>query len=339
LLAAAAGLCLGLAYDMRYTQVLLALSFVLLGLRLPGWRARLRFYALAGAAALAAALPDLWYHQWAFGGPFQTGSEELRHFSPANVWPMTQALWVELSRPGEVTWPWLWLLAAVGAVALWRAHGRWLLALLSGPALVVAFHLFYGYLRLRDLLPQYPLVAVFVAAGAAGILGWTARATVRRAPRARGLAVAGMLVAIALAVAARTEPALGMPFSPGFSTFGYLQPAQRAAFDRLGARIPPDAVVAATLNSGPVELYAERLAFRPGDWDVTQGLTFVEGLLARGRPVYVLDDGVALQPLLERLRTQRQLTEVERLPLPYFYPGGGSLNQDVVLYQVVVHDR
>jgi hypothetical protein len=275
----------------------------------------------------------------AFGGPFQTGSEELRHFAPANVWPMAQAMWAELSLPGEITWPWLWLLAAAGAAVLWRAHGRRLLALLSGPALVIAFHLFYGYLRLRDLLPQYPLIVVFVAVGAAGALAWTASATATWAPRARGLAVSAVLIAIALAVAARTEPALGMPFSPGFSTFGYLQPAQRASFDRLAERTPPDAVVAATLNSGPVELYAERLAFRPGDWDVAQGLAFVEGLLARGRPVYVLDDGVALQPLQGRLRAQGRLVEVERLPLPYFYPGGGSLNQDVVLYQVVAHDR
>jgi hypothetical protein len=252
---------------------------------------------------------------------------------------MAQAMWAELSRPGEIAWPWLWLLAAAGAAALWRAHGRWLLTLLSGPALVIAFHLFYGYLRLRDLLPQYPLVAASVAVGAAGTLAWTARATATCVPRVRGLAVSAVLIAIALAVAARTEPALGMPFSPGFSTFGYLQPAQRAAFDRLAARTPPDAVVAATLNSGPVELYAERLAFRPGDWDVAQGQVFVEGLLARGRPVYVLDDGVALVPLLERLRGQRWLVEVERLPLPYFYPGGGSLNQDVILYQVVAYDR
>jgi hypothetical protein len=141
-------------------------------------------------------------------------------------------------------------------------------------------------------------------------------------------------VALSATFAARSEPALNMPFSPGFGTFGYLQPAQRAAFDRLAALIEPQAVVAATLNSGPVELYTGRETFRPADWTSAEALTFVTALRARGRPVYVLDDGAALAPVLDALRARYALAEIASLPLPYFYPGGGSLNQDVGLYRV-----
>jgi hypothetical protein len=332
-LAILAGACYGLAYDMRYTQVLLAPSFAALGLRLPDRRRRSAFYAPLGLAALALALPDLWYHVIAFGGALRVGSDELRYFAASNLWPMVRAVWAEASAPGEFAWPWLWLLALVGLAGLWRAHRRWLFALLSGPALVVAFQLPYGYLRLRDLLPQFPLFDLAVAVGAVAALDWAARRRAVSAP-AGGPVLAATLALLALALAARSEPTLGMPFSPGFGTFGYLQPPQRAAFDRLAALAESNAVVAATLNSGPVELYAGRQSFRPDGWAPGAALAFVNALREQGRPVYVLADGALLEPVLATLRARYGLREVARLPLPYFFPGGGSLNQDVALYRV-----
>jgi hypothetical protein len=85
LLALGAGACFGMAYDVRYTQLLLAPSFALLALSLPRRRMRLGFYALFGLAAFAVALPDLWYHQIAFGNPLQPGSDELKHFALSNI--------------------------------------------------------------------------------------------------------------------------------------------------------------------------------------------------------------------------------------------------------------
>jgi hypothetical protein len=333
-LALGAGACFGLAYDVRYTQLLLAPSFALLALGLPRWRARLGFYALFGLAALATALPDLWYHQLAFGNPLQPGSDELKHFALSNIWPMAQAVWVDMTAPGEFAWPWLVALAALGCALLVRAGGRRAAALLSGPVLVIVFHLQYGYLRVRDLLPEFPILAVLVAIGAAGVMLWIGSQSAVYGARGRGLALAAALVALSATFAARSAPALDMPFSPGFGTFGYLQPAQRAAFDRLAALTEPPAVVAATLNSGPVELYAGRATFRPADWTDAEALAFVTALRARGRPVYVLDDGAALAPVLAALRERYTLVAIASLPLPYFYPGGGSLNQDVWLYRV-----
>jgi hypothetical protein len=64
--------------------------------------------------------------------------------------------------------------------------------LLSGPALVVVFHL-SGYLRARDLLPEYPILGVMVALGAVGVVLPDPPAAQRAGGAIRGLALAARL--------------------------------------------------------------------------------------------------------------------------------------------------
>jgi hypothetical protein len=97
-LALAAGALIGFAFDVRYTQVLIAPA-IALGLWLAPdalRRERLIRVGLAAAGALCAALPVLAYHAWAFGGPFTTGSDELQHFSLAGVPGMLARTLIEL---------------------------------------------------------------------------------------------------------------------------------------------------------------------------------------------------------------------------------------------------
>jgi hypothetical protein len=193
---------------------------------------------------------------------------------------------------------------------------------------VALFHLPYPYLRLRDLLFLFPAAAAvgaFGAVEAAGRLlaGW------KEAVR---IAAVGLILAAPLA---RWHAA--WPFAQGFYTFGYLNAEQREALGRLDELTPPGAVIAASLNSGAVELYAGRETVRPAAWTAAQFDEFIEAMQAASRPVYLLDDGVELAPVVERLRAEGRLREAARLPGVYFEPTGGSENLDLALY--VAEDR
>jgi len=339
LLPIALGLSLGLAYAMRYTQVLLAPSVLIamLFLERGTLQPQLRPTLYAAAAALLVALPDLWYHQIAFGSPLRTGTEEFEQFALANVVPVIWRVGGEVLAAGEFLF-----FAPFVALALWRlarTDRRALTVLLAGPLLVALFHLPYGYLRLRDLLSLYPVLAVLAGAGLLETverLGMGERHTVygvasvnaRRSTPARFTV---FLVTVALPLA---RLGLALPMAQGFYTFGTLLPPQRAAFDRLAALTAPAAVVGSSLNGGAVDLYSGRASFRPAAWAPEELLAFVRAMQQAGRPVYLLDDGVELGAPLRALAGTHRLTPIAQLPLPYFYVGGGSENQDVTLYEV-----
>ncbi len=331
LLGALAGLALAAAYSARYTQLLLGPGLVAAGwLALRDGRQRRAFVVALALAALVGALPDVVFRTRAFGAPWRVGgSGELESFALGALPEALGRVGGELLRPEEFGW--LWLAALAGAVYAWR-HSRRPLGVLAAAYLpVVVFHLWYPFLRLRDLLFLYaPLAALAALGGAAGVRWLWRRGVAGRLAAILGLLAVGVL---------RAQPLLA--FQPGFYTFGGLQPAQRAALESLASLTEPEAVVACSLNSGPVELYGRRLAVRPGQvlqprtsWTTDQWLVFVEALRAEGRPLYVLVDSPELEAPLAALRARYRVERVADLEVPVFYFGGGSSNQRVPLYRV-----
>ena len=346
-LALAAGALIGFAFDVRYTQVLIAPAIALALWLAPDAprRERLIRIGLAAAGALGAALPVLAYHAWAFGGPFTTGSDELQHFSLAGMPGTLASLLVEMGwyREFGLIAP----LIALGAWAMARdtvsrggaeAPRAMPVAVLAAYVLpVLVFHLAYAYLRQRDLLSIFPIGAILASYGAVqlieGLLSYR-RATPGLTAR-RGLAVFGVVFALAFGMGYRSIETFQLPITRGFSAFGYLVGAQRASFETFEALTPAEAVIACSLNSGAIDLYTGRLTFRPATWTPEQLLRFVEALRAEGRPVYAVDESNELQASLATLRGRYTLTQVGAIDVPYYFmPGGGSENRRVPVFRV-----
>jgi hypothetical protein len=334
--AALSGLCLGIAFDIRYTQVLLAPAIALAlvwGAR--GFaRARLGLVAICAGAAWLAAAPVLAYHWVVFGSPFVTGSDELAHFSPARLPEMAGRALGALGHYREFG-----LLApplVVGLLAAARRSRRALVVALLAFVVLFGFHALYAYLRLRDLLFLFPFLSWLAALGivtAARAAYWAARRSGR--PRAWAALRVGLVGALSVCLVLRAMETLAMPANRGFAAFGHLTAAQRASFDRLRQLTPEDAVIGASLNSGAVELHAGRLAFRPAGWTADALVRFVDALRAAGRLVFVLDDGEAMGEALRTLRARYGLVEVARLDVPYYDAiGGGSRNRRAPLYRL-----
>jgi hypothetical protein len=391
LLLCLSGVCLGIAFAIRYTQVLLAASVVTAVYVY--WRSQarpgqaqgraqgpslLRPLVLAGASAGLAALPVLWYHQVAFGSPFGVGSGEL----PLLGWQHVPATLARVSGELLQATEFLWLIpfAAWGAYRLWRNSREASLVLSTWLLVIVSFHLLYQALRLRDLLSIFPVLALITGVGMAEALAgsWSPappsrqkqRGTMSPQPspplsqreaalwaalpsegeeagvpsplrgegRVRGdlrltRALAPVLVIVALW--ARTATIRQLSASTDFYTFGYLFPEQRAAFDTLDGLIAPNGIVAASLNSGPIGLYANRTTVRPAYWSQDEWLSFVAHVRADGRTVYVLRDSAELDRPLQALAARYRIVQIAWLTVPYFPNGDGpSVNQPVALYVV-----
>lgn len=328
-----AGLCFGWAYFTRYTQVLAAPAFMYLALTSPlPPRRRWQFLMAFGLAASAVALLSFGYLWLAFNNPFNTGSGEWIHFHLSAMPAVIRQVGGEMF--GQREWGLVWPFMALGVYQLWRRHRRgfWLGVLAYGPLL--AFHLPYAFLKLRDLLWLYPGLSLLAALGLASVLQGLARW--------QGLNGASRVAAALLAV--------GLLFSRwqatdtltrGFFTFGALTADQRQQLGTLATLTPADAVIACSLNSGAVELYTGRATVRPGAvlqprdaWTIEAWLIFVEALRAEHRPLYVLVDGVELEEPLNALRARYTATAVTEIYLPYYYAGGGSLNQMVPVYKI-----
>ena len=366
LLGALAGLSLAAAYSVRYTQVLVGPGLVVavwFGLRPP--RARLAFLLAFVVAAAAGAVPDLLYRLQLYGTPLRFGTGELALFSPQALPAALRQLGSEALSSREFGW--LWPLTLVGGAYAWRRARRELLAVLAAYGPLLFFHLWYPFVRLRDVLSLYVPLAAYTAVGGVALLAWlwrrTATATplplryataavvgsapgamaVSRRARAelwRSLARVVILAALFSIGLARLQPVLG--FQSGFFTFGYLLPNQRRSLESLATLTEPGAVVACSLNSGAVELYGGRPAVRPGSllqpgssWTPAQWLTFAAALQAAGRPLYLLMDSPEMDPPLAELKTHYTLTQVATLDVPEFFLGGGSFNMTVPLYRVM----
>jgi hypothetical protein len=336
LMGVAAGLMLAAAYSARYTQVLAAggiAAGAMLGLRTR--RQRLAFVGAAGAAALAGALPDVLYRVRLYGTPWRFGTGELGLFSLGALPEALGRLGAEVMTGAEFGW--LWPLTLLGAAHAWRHARPALLVALAAYAPVLIFHLWYPFLRLRDLLSLYPLLAALTALGASALAraAWRATEDQRRAVGRAG--VVGVVLCLG---AVRLGPLV--THGPLVFTFGYLLPEQHADLQRLVELTEPNAVVASSLNSGAVELYGRRLAVRPGRalqpgaaWTEAEWLRFVEGLRAEGRPLYLLMDSPEMAAPLDAVRVRYPVEGVAEMDVPVFALGGGSTNLTVDLYRIV----
>jgi hypothetical protein len=330
------GLLFGLAYFTRYTQVLTGAAFVYLAATGPGgWRRRAIFLGSFGVAAGLVALLSFGYHLLAFGNPLATGSGELGQFSLGAVPGVLVRVGGEMFGVGE------WGVAApfilIGGVSLWRRRRRAAWALLLGFVPPLLFHLPYAFLRLRDLLWLFPVLALLAAAGSLEFFGWL----IARRPGWRGAVGRGAAFFVGLGLLAFRWN-LTLPLTHSFFTFGSLTAEQRQTLGALADRTPPEAVIAASLNSGAVEFYAQRATVRPGallqpglSWTTEEWLQFVDVVRAEKRPLYLLVDSVEMDAPLKAVESRYRTTEIAPpLYLPYYYLGGGSANQLVALYQV-----
>jgi hypothetical protein len=109
-------------------------------------------------------------------------------------------------------------------------------------------------------------------------------------------------------------------WKPGWASFGYMRAEHRAAFDRLADLTPPESIIGASLNAGAVMMYTGRDAIRPYDsWTDQEWDIFLSTMQARGRPVYLLDDGGLMAEFIEVEQTRRRVTPIEQLAVPLFY--------------------
>jgi hypothetical protein len=330
--AALAGLCFSAAYWVRHTQLVLVASLLILVWATPMERRR-KVTLLAWFALFAglAALPDLFYHQWVMGHWLRPESLELRHFSWAFVGRMAWLVVRDLLQPREFLY--VGPLVLYGAwrqarqsIRYFRMLGIWLLA-------VLAIHLPYEALRLRDLLSVFPALCFWAGYGVADLWGRLRRWLLTRGKPAflPGLAFAG---ALALLLLARTGFALQLPRAPDFDAFGHLNAFQRAGFTRIGQDTEEAALIGASLNSGSVELHSGRPAFRPALWSPQELYTFADDALGRGEPVYLLEDGLEMAAPVAAARQHYDLQLVGRYDIPFYHTGGGSTGGRFPLYRL-----
>ncbi|NLT74149.1 MAG: hypothetical protein GXX94_08175 [Chloroflexi bacterium] len=331
-LSACAGLALALAYDVRHPQLVLGLAAVpALALGPWPWRRRIIHAAAFGVAALAGAIPDLWYHAVAFGSPWISESSEWFLLSPANIQTTLAALWRgDLFRRNEFGY--LWPLIALGLVASLRTRHerRATVILLTGGAAMLLFHLCYAALRLRDLIPLFPLLAMWAICGALAL--------VRNTPHTPGNAL-HRVVAIGLILTllmARTAETLALPLRARLETYGYLDALERESYIRLGERLPPEAVVAAGPSAGAVQRYAGRDIIRPAVWSPDDFDRLYDALQEHQRPLYLLEDGEEMSLWLESLEREYAIKTAESWPLPRYGKGGQPLDGPASLYTIVI---
>jgi hypothetical protein len=346
MLGALAGLSLAAAYSVRYTQVLVAPGIVLAAwFGLKERKARLAFLLVFAAVAAAGAVPDLLYRLRLYGTPFRFGTGELALFSLQALPAAVRQLGAEALDPREFGW--LWPLVVLGALYAWRHARGPLLAVLASYGPLLLFHLWYPFVRLRDVLSLYVPLAAYAALGGLALLTWIWR----RTPKPEGvsdgfvsdwgtLARAGAVAGVLVLAVIRLGPVIG--FDSGFFTFGYLLPQQRRSIETIAALSEPQAVIACSLNSGAVELYSGRQTVRPGSllqpgssWSLDQWLTMANALQAAGRPVYLLMDSPEMAAPLKAIEASHAVQQVGDIELPVFFVGGGSLNETVPLYKVM----
>lgn len=294
-----AGVCLGFAYAVRHTQVLLAPALVILLFAAP-WRAQARCAGLiaVGSGSLLTALPDLWYHAAEFGSWWRPESNELALFSAQALGPNLATMWDAATRGHEFGW--LSPFVLLGAIQASRRQPVAGIALAAWFLVITGFHLPYAALRLRDLIPEFPVLAYLAALGIA-----TCLSQVRRSWHgARGwLLVLLVLVSIALSVLRVWSAALA-PFRPPGGVFGYLTAAQRAAFNEMARVTESDSVIGAALNDGPLDLYSHRTTVRPADWTRSEREEFFCALDEQRRTLYLLNDGAGTEQVADSLRAQ-----------------------------------
>ncbi len=318
------GLSFGVAYLVRHTQLVLAASVLWLA-----WvsraerRQKASLLAWFAVGALLSGIPDLLYHQWIMGNPLRPESLELRHFSLAFMGRMAVQTVRDLLSAREFLYlsPFvLW-----GLVRQWRQEREHFGLLAIWAIAVLLIHLPYEALRLRDLLSLFPVLCLWAGYGVVE-MGHTLALK-----HPRGLAYAACLIAL---LWLRTGTTLALPAAPDFDAFGHLNRAQRAGFARIGQSTEEMAWIGASLNTGSLELHSERTAFRPAVWLTEELYTFVDDALARGTPLYLLEDGLEMAAPVAAARKRYEMQWVGLYDIPFYHSGGGSVGGRVPLYRL-----
>lgn len=340
--AVTAGIFSALAFATRYTQLLLVpgILFVLVTRshntphtphNTPHASRAIFHFSFFIISFLAVSLPDTLYRAAAFGSPFSFASGELSKFSAADVLPVALRFLAELAADFNVAVP----LILLGVIHLARNHRSIAagLALLLGP--VVLFHLPYHYLKLRDLLFLFPALCALAALGLQRFALHVSRFTSYASRFSFFILHSSLFILLAFRFNAQ------LPFLDNFYTYGFLNAGQRAHVESIAGLTPPNAVIAASLNSGALSLYAGRDTIRPGrllqpgrTWTEDEFIRFVETLRADGRPLYLLMDGEEMAGPADSLRRCCRLAPIAELYLPYYYRNGAASNEIVTLYRI-----
>lgn len=329
--AVGAGVFWGLAYLVRHTQLVIAFAFVPLFMLAPfPWRTRVRNVLLVGITALVTALPDLWYHQIALGSWLTPESEELALFSREAVPQTTAAIFSSAFSGSEFGWVLLFII--FGSLFLLRRDKISSSALLSWLAAELAIHLPYAALRLRDLVPEFPVFAFYASYGTVATITWLVSRK-----RAWASVAAALVILLALELnLVRVWNTVPRVFSEPPARFGAMTQAQRASFDEIARLVPPNAIVGASLNSGAIALYAHRRAFRPADWCIERQCdelrAFTQIARENNYEIYFLEDNASLENVLNSLRAQYQVERVATLDIPLF--GDEQITDAGVLWKI-----
>jgi hypothetical protein len=311
------GGALAAAYWVRHTQIVLVASLLIIFLEgNVNFHDRARALFLSGGAALVIAAGDLWYHQTYLGGWLHPESEELALFSASAIPSSAGSLLQQAFAANEFGWLFPFLI--LGAVFYVRGHRTEFAAIAAWLGLSLALHLPYAALRLRDLLPEFPVVAFFTAFGLCFAVGKVM--TGRRWQWAAGLLMFASLEVLLLRVW-NTAPRVWEAPRP---TFGYMTQSQRASFARLATITSQSALIGSTLNDGAIELYSGRSTFRPDAWSGGELREFLSVVATSHPDVYLLDDGSAMESVLEDLRDDFVIKRVATLDVPLFGNGPDS---------------
>lgn len=322
-----AGVLWGAAYEVRHTQLVIGFGLVLLVFLS---RARARNLALMFGTALVVALPDLWYHHAYLGNWLEPESQEIALFAFNAILPSLAAIGQGAFAAAEFGW--LVLFALSGVVLYARRARAENYALLLWFAAALLLQLPYAALRLRDLIPQFPILAFYSTFGIVALAGMLGARNGIWASAGAALVIFLALV-LCLARVWNTLPRVFLPAPP---RFGAMTQAQRASFDAIARLTPANAVIGASLNSGALDLYARRSAFRPADWCSAVRCDALDDFLAitqgEGRTVYILEDNAALSAVLDRLRKTHRVALAAELDVPLF--GDGPVVHPGALWEI-----
>lgn len=305
------GAFLAAAYWVRHTQIVLIPSLVLLLWVFKGsLRERAMALVLCGGTALVLASGDLLYHQFYLGGWLHPESEELALYSAGAIWNSASELYLAAFAANEFGW--LTPFMICGALLYLRRIPIEAIALIVWLATTIAFHLPYAAVRLRDLLPEFPALAFLAAFGAVDAASYLLAHA--RLQWAAGLV---LFAGIELGALRVWNTARGV-FEPAQPIFGFMSASQRASFTQLEAMTPPNSVIGSTLNDGPIELYSGRRSFRPDGWSSAERRVFLDIERSANAPVYLLQDGAAMDGVLDDLVHDSQIRLITSLDVPLF---------------------
>lgn len=308
-----AGLAWGAAYFVRHTQLVIFAGMLPLFILSTVPRAqRLRNLALVGVVAFLIAIPDLWYHQIYLGNWLTPESEELALYGLNSI-PNTLGA-IGQSAFSGAEFGWLALLIPVGIYFFARREKIASAALLLWLGATLAVQLPYAALRLRDLIPEFPIPAFYISFGLIAAVS-----ELRPRKRAFGLLVTGLLIFLIFeAGLLRVWNTLPRVNQEPPARFGAMTQGQRLSFDELGQLTPQNAIIGASLNAGAIELYGHRSAFRPADWSAADLNEFIQVTQGKNYQIYLLEDNASLSGVLNEMRGDYHIERTATLDVPLF---------------------